>query len=317
MRSSSSLLNKAIKQLPIISSEDLKLSFDLYQPPTSVNTFFKPHDPIVYLHGFYGSKETNKLECKNLANLTHTQVYALDFRNHGDSQHALPFDYNTLTEDLVQFCHNQNLKKVNLVGFSLGAKVSLLTALKHPSLVNSAVIIENAPVANHSAIPLVQIAHDLLYQLIEREDKIPIYDTEWREKAHRILGEIVKNKALIQYLLKNLSNKFPKNHIIDYDEGYVHLKPPVRLFTKEIISSLFDWPIDELESGAKFDGPVKVIKGSFSNFINQAGINAYNEYFTNYSIDELKTSHLVLTERPQLCIQIISEFINHQRFSSN
>lgn len=58
-------------------------------------------------------------------------VYAIDSRNHGQSEKTDAFSYDTMAEDIYLFIEAMQLGKVNLIGFSDGAIIGLLLAMKH------------------------------------------------------------------------------------------------------------------------------------------------------------------------------------------
>ena len=72
------------------------------------------------------------------------RVWAPDFRGHGDSDRARPYDENALVEDLRAFVVELDLyrRPVVLVGFGLGAFVALAFAATHPQLAGGLVLLD-------------------------------------------------------------------------------------------------------------------------------------------------------------------------------
>lgn len=72
------------------------------------------------------------------------RVWAPDFRGHGDSDRARPYDENALVEDLRAFVVELDLyrRPVVLVGFGLGACVALAFAATHPQLAGGLVLLD-------------------------------------------------------------------------------------------------------------------------------------------------------------------------------
>lgn len=62
---------------------------------------FGAGDPIVILHGLFGSLDNWQTIAKSLA--AHYEVFIVDQRNHGKSPHTQSFDYNLLANDLHHF----------------------------------------------------------------------------------------------------------------------------------------------------------------------------------------------------------------------
>ncbi|GCF94137.1 alpha/beta hydrolase [Enterococcus florum] len=86
--------------------------------------------PLLLLHG---NGEDHQIFDELSAKLAkHYTVYALDSRNHGQSQKTADYSYETMTEDLFHFIEALNLSSVDLLGFSDGAIIGLMLAMKSP-----------------------------------------------------------------------------------------------------------------------------------------------------------------------------------------
>ena len=86
--------------------------------------------PLILLHG---NGENHHIFDALTAHLQqHFCVYALDSRNHGQSSHTGIYDYDVMAEDVHTFIQALDLGQVNLLGFSDGAIISLLLAIRHP-----------------------------------------------------------------------------------------------------------------------------------------------------------------------------------------
>lgn len=69
-----------------------------------------------------------------------------DLRNHGDSYHDPKHDYDALGDDIESFIEKHELKDSTLIGHSMGAKASMVVALRSPQLVANLIPVDNAPV---------------------------------------------------------------------------------------------------------------------------------------------------------------------------
>lgn len=90
--------------------------------------------PLLLLHGnggdhFMFDTLTGKLK-------DHFTVYGIDSRNHGESAKTEDYTYETMAEDIYHFIKALSLKKANIIGFSDGAIISLLLAIKHSEVIN-------------------------------------------------------------------------------------------------------------------------------------------------------------------------------------
>jgi pimeloyl-ACP methyl ester carboxylesterase len=99
--------------------------------------------PVVILHGMLGSSRNWQTAGRDLA--ASRKVFALDLRNHGLSPHADTMTYPEMVEDVVDWLDGRGLASVDLVGHSMGGKVAMLLACRHPSRVGGLVVVDIAP----------------------------------------------------------------------------------------------------------------------------------------------------------------------------
>ncbi|MBS0633766.1 MAG: alpha/beta fold hydrolase [Verrucomicrobia bacterium] len=101
------------------------------------------HPPLVLLHGLLGSSRNWQTTGRDLAASYH--VLALDLRNHGSSPHAEPMDYATMVADVLAWLDAQGLTRVTLMGHSMGGKVAMQLACRHPERVEKLIVVDIAP----------------------------------------------------------------------------------------------------------------------------------------------------------------------------
>lgn len=95
-------------------------------------------DPVLFLHG--NGEDLHIFETLTDAIKEDFTCYSIDSRNHGMSSMTDLYSYDVMTEDVFYFIRKNNLKKVSIVGFSDGAIVALLLALKHPQSVDKMIL---------------------------------------------------------------------------------------------------------------------------------------------------------------------------------
>ena len=101
--------------------------------------------PLVFLHGITGHARTWDDEARLLA--ARYRVLALDQRGHGDSDPAPDADYgdDALLGDLVAFADALALPRLTLVALSLGGRVAINFAGRHPDRVERLVVVDIGP----------------------------------------------------------------------------------------------------------------------------------------------------------------------------
>ncbi len=103
--------------------------------------------PLVLLHGLLGSSRNWQTTGRDLA--AHYRVLALDLRNHGASPQAEAMDYPTLVADVVAWMDRLGLAAVSCLGHSLGGKVAMLMACRHPERMARLGVVDVAPKDYH------------------------------------------------------------------------------------------------------------------------------------------------------------------------
>lgn len=101
--------------------------------------------PMLLLHGY--SNEAHIWDDFVPTVAPYYRVLALDWRGHGDSDWSpnAAYDYSDHVADLEQALDHLGLSRVVLVAHSLGGRVSMLFAGRHPERVAGLVIVDSAP----------------------------------------------------------------------------------------------------------------------------------------------------------------------------
>jgi pimeloyl-ACP methyl ester carboxylesterase len=102
-------------------------------------------EPIVLVHGFASTKEVNWVHPSWTATLTRAgrRVIAADMRGHGASTKLYdPAAYHTslMAEDMRALLDHLGLGRADLMGYSMGARITAFLALAHPERVRSAIL---------------------------------------------------------------------------------------------------------------------------------------------------------------------------------
>ena len=99
--------------------------------------------PLVLLHGMLGSSRNWQSAGADLAGSFH--VLAPDLRNHGRSPHAAEMTYEAMMDDVLGWLDANAVPRATFVGHSMGGKVAMLLACRHPERVARLVIVDIAP----------------------------------------------------------------------------------------------------------------------------------------------------------------------------
>jgi pimeloyl-ACP methyl ester carboxylesterase len=102
-------------------------------------------EPIVLVHGFASNKEVNWVNPGWVATLTRAgrRVIALDNRGHGASSKLYdPADYEMalMADDVRALLDHLGIERADVMGYSMGARITAFLCLSHPARVRSAIL---------------------------------------------------------------------------------------------------------------------------------------------------------------------------------
>lgn len=102
-------------------------------------------DPILLIHGFASNHRINWLSTGWLTTLLEAgrRVIALDNRGHGASDKLYdPESYGTpvMADDAVRLLDHLDIERADIMGYSMGARITAFTGLQHPQRVRSCVL---------------------------------------------------------------------------------------------------------------------------------------------------------------------------------
>src|SRR5262245_180650 len=102
-------------------------------------------EPIVLVHGFASTKEVNWVNTGWISTLTRAgrRAIALDNRGHGASAKLYdPAAYHSavMAEDVRALLDHLAIPRADVMGYSMGARITAFLALAHPDRVRSAVL---------------------------------------------------------------------------------------------------------------------------------------------------------------------------------
>src|SRR5499433_843168 len=108
-----------------------------YAEVNGLNLYFETHGagrPLILLHGGLGSGE--KFGPILPALTAQHQVIAPDLQGHGRTADIdRPLDVRLMADDIAALIEHLGLDEPDVVGYSLGGGVALLTAIKYPAMV--------------------------------------------------------------------------------------------------------------------------------------------------------------------------------------
>ena len=241
--------------------------------------------PLVILHGLLGMSDNWITLGKKFA--LDRPVHLLDMRNHGHSFHHEQMNYNAMAEDIKVYLDHHSLKKIDLLGHSMGGKVAMLFACKYPENVHKLVVADISPRAYSDH-------HQNIFKAINSINLAKIVS---RKDAEQILDSQIKDFGTKQLILKNLYRK--NEHSFRWR---FHLNA-----IEEQISNI----VAPIESHRTFSGKTLFVRGTKSDYIQSGDMALINKHFPNSSVVGIKNAaHWLHAEKPIDFYNEVVSFLN-------
>lgn len=331
----------------------VKLAFDKFSEykklaePSQNNGTKGANSPIVILHGLFGSKSNNRTVAKQLSGILNRDVYCLDLRNHGESEHSPRHDYPALAADVERFLedegivpkqqtkqegkNNSSKGKPIIIGHSMGAKTAMAISLRRPDLPKLVISVDNAPITYQysSGSKFARYVRALI-DITEGHGNGSATSTTTaavtsRTQADEKLAKIEPELGIRQFLLTNVLRKSKQEVIDEFEEhqkdkkdkkiykdiGSVPVfksKVPLRVLGKAIdAGNIAVWPFDSKFN--KWSGPMLFIRGSKSNYVSDDVLPEVGRFFPKFEVKDVDAGHWLISEKPKEFVEIVRDWI--------
>jgi esterase len=244
-------------------------------------------DPVLILHGLFGFSDNWMTIARGLKD--HWQIFLLDLRNHGRSPHSPVFDYAVMVEDVYEFLTDLNLKRVSLIGHSMGGIIAMNFALEYPHRVDKLAVIDIAP----KEYP---IRHQ---EIMDALNAIDLRQIKSRQEADEQLAGFIGHNRIRRFLLKNL--------YITVDGTYAW-----RLNLKDLSQNL-----SRIGQGSPFvrqvrpfANPSLFLRGGASDYLTAEDEPLIKRYFPASRIQTIPdTTHWLHAEKPEAVLAHLKSFL--------
>jgi esterase len=248
--------------------------------------------PMFILHGLYGSSDNWVTVAKNLSEKY--TVYLPDQRNHGQSPHSNDHNYELMSEDLHELTEHFKIKKLFLVGHSMGGKVAVNFTLKWPEKINSLVIIDVSPFRYPNPANKYFEEHKHILESILSIDLTQIFS---RAQAESALVEKIESEKTRIFVLKNLLRTGDKTF---------YWKMNVKSLSENLGKIIDGLPRPNIYTEPVTGFPVTFVKGENSDYLSDAEFNDIKLLFPAAEMITIKnTGHWVHAERPDAVTEIL------------
>lgn len=243
--------------------------------------------PVAFCHGLFGQGRNWNQIGKALAD--EHRILLVDLPHHGRSPWAEAFDYLDMADQVAGLLSASD--PVTLVGHSMGGKVAMVLALRHPDLVERLCVVDVAPVAYQRV--------DEFAGYIRAMQELDLGSLTQRSDADAALEAAVPNPTVRSFLLQNLRR-----------DGE-HWRWQVNLdVLGENLRSVSGWPEDRLAGLAPYEGPVLWVGGERSDYVRDEHAPTMDHWFPrNRRVTVKGAGHWVHSERPEVFVEVLRRFV--------
>lgn len=239
-------------------------------------------EPLLILHGLMGMLDNWQSHARIFAE--HFEVYIIDQRNHGHSEHDDVLDYNSMVEDLEEFIDDMFLSDVNIIGHSMGGKVAMKFAQKNPDLINKLLVADIAP----RAYP---VHHDLIIKGLK---SVPLAELKKRTEADQYLAEYIPEVGVRQFLMKNLYWK--EKGVLDWRFNLDAIEKNIENMGERIMDSIYH-------------GETLFLRGEKSEYITSEDFGDIELGFPDSEVQTIEgAGHWLHAEKPKEFSELALDF---------
>lgn len=256
---------------------------------------------VVFVHGLFGQGKNWTTIAKGLADAH--RVLLVDLPNHGHSPWTDRVHYLDMVEMLAAELENLG-EPVTLVGHSMGGKVAMQLALRHPELLRALVVVDIAPVeypvqGGRTDDPDEEASPFAAY--IDAMQALDLDSLKTRGDADDALRDAVPSRMVRSFLLQSLVREG-----LGADGGW-RWRLNLELLERDL-GELRGFP--EPPPGATYDGPVLWIAGANSTYVLPEDRPAMDALFPATRLVRIKDAgHWVHSEQPEVFLRTVGLFL--------
>lgn len=241
--------------------------------------------PFIILHGLFGQSDNWNTLAKQISERGF-EVYTVDQRNHGLSPHSTEWNYQTMSDDIVELIKDLHLKKVILMGHSMGGKTAMQVTINHSELIDKLIVVDIAPryyPPHHQSV-------------LQGLSAVDFNVVKTRKEADLIMSEHITDMGTKQFLLKNIFWK---------DTGEMDWR-----FNFNVIREQIENTGEMISASQACNVPALFIKGEKSDYIDENDVEMIRKIFPQYDMQTIiDAGHWIHAEKPVAFLEVIFNFL--------
>ena len=241
--------------------------------------------PLIILHGLFGSLDNWRNVAIRLSE--NFEVWTLDLRNHGRSEHEESMGLAVMAGDIARFCTEHALDRVTVLGHSLGGKVGMQFALDRPEMVSGLIVVDIAP-------RTYEPRHGAILEALQSFDPANFAD---RRVIEDLLAPSIPDLMVRRFLLKSLARN---------EQGAFAWRLNLPAIARNY-PALNEAPA----ASAPFEGPVLFVRGGKSDYLFESDLPLIRELFPKAEMRVIEgADHWVHASAPEGFLECIQSFLN-------
>ena len=253
-------------------------------PDIHVTTIGDAGRPVVFLHGLFGQGKNFTQAAKALT--PDFRSLLVDLPDHGRSGWTDHVDYGEYADLVAEAIGDQ--APVDLVGHSMGGKVAMMLALRHPDLVRRLVVVDISPSTSEGAGEFEHLLGSLA--------AIDLTTLKRRGEADERLTAPIDDPRVRGFLLQNLRSG---------PDGF-RWQANLDLLRRDLVT-IGGFP----EVTESFDGPVLWIAGERSDYVRDEDEPIMRALFPRTMQVTIKDAgHWVHSEQPDAFASTLRVFLS-------
>ncbi|SDT37984.1 alpha/beta fold hydrolase [Microlunatus soli] len=247
---------------------------------------------VAFCHGLFGQGKNWTSIAKQL---TDDYIVALiDMPDHGRSPWTAEVSYPHSADLVAEYLlDSSDGEPWTVVGHSMGGKIAMMLALRHPDLVQSLCVVDIAPVdytGGSEFVPYVQGMRS-----------VDLGTLRSRAEADQQLRATVPAQSVRSFLLQNLRRGS------DDDQTGWHWQMNLQLLGDQL-ATLGGWPDPHAEP---YPGPTLWVGGADSNYIRPEYAPAMRGLFPQLRTVKIKNArHWVHSDQPEVFTAVLKDFLS-------
>jgi len=203
--------------------------------------------------------------------------------------------YASMAQDVLHFCDQHGMDRVELIGHSVGGKVAQAGALQAPQRVAGLVVLDIAPVAYRADEPHWKAVQDIIDALC----RVPSSGQQHtKREVDAQLRAAIPDPALRAFCLTNWDDKA--------GNWKIHLES-----IADQLDSLARFDVVDDNQQQQYHGDAFFIHGGQSRFVRHSHLETIGEYFPNHMLTTIRGSgHWVHAEAPEDTTALLKRFLD-------